>query len=131
MFLICYHAIGTLYCIFQTGRKKLAMKKKVREGSSYLYNVKACLNHRLESTRLAMATILLTFSDDGIFQRWANIYLHTLDSDLRFLPNRSPTSFTLFFQGRIEGQCLLPSIFCKVGVDGSMLFNHDSLKIDS
>jgi len=25
-----------------------------------------------------------------------------------------------FFQGKIEGQCLLPSIFCRVGVDGAM-----------
>ncbi len=32
-----------------------------------------------------------------------------------------------FFQGRIEGQRLLPSIFCKVGVDGSMFFNLDSV----
>ncbi len=64
-------------------------------------------------------------------QWWANIYLHTFDSDLRFLPNRSPTSFTLFFKGKIEGQSLLPSIFCKVGVDGSMFFNLDSVKVDS
>ena len=64
-------------------------------------------------------------------QWWANIYLHTFDSDLRFLPNRSPTSFTLFFKGRIEGQSLLPSIFCKVEVDASMFFNLDSVKVDS
>ena len=64
-------------------------------------------------------------------QWWANIYLHTFDSDLRFLLYRSPTLFTLFFKGRIEGQRLLPSIFCKVGVDGSMFFNLDSVKVDS
>ncbi len=63
--------------------------------------------------------------------KWANIYLHTLDSDLRFLPNRSPTSFTLFFQDRIEGQRLLLSIFCKVGVDGTMFFYIDSVKVNS
>ncbi len=64
-------------------------------------------------------------------QRWAKTRPHTFDSDLRFLPNRSPTSFTLFFRGKIEGQCLLPSNFCKVGVDGSMFFNIDSVKVDS
>jgi hypothetical protein len=67
----------------------------------------------------------------NIYQWWANIYLHTFDSDLRFLLYRSPTLFTLFFKGRIEGQRLLPSIFCKVGVDGSMFFNLDSVKVDS
>jgi hypothetical protein len=64
-------------------------------------------------------------------QRWAKIRPHTFDSDLRFLPNRSPTLFTLFFQGKIEGQRLLPSIFRKVGVDGTMFFNIDSVKVDS
>jgi hypothetical protein len=77
------------------------------------------------------ARIRLCMQMVPVEQRWANIYLHTFDSDLRFLPNRSPTSFTLFFQGRIEGQRLLPSIFCKVGVDGSMFFNLDSVKVDS
>jgi hypothetical protein len=68
---------------------------------------------------------------EGLEQRWANIYLHTLDSDLRFLPNRLPTPLKLFFQGRIEAQRLLPSIFCKIGVDGTMFFNIDSVKVDS
>ena len=36
-----------------------------------------------------------------------------------------------FFQGKIEGQCLLPSIFCKVGVDGAMFFYIDSVKVSS
>jgi hypothetical protein len=36
-----------------------------------------------------------------------------------------------FFKGKIEGQRLLPSIFCKVGVDGAMFFKIDSVKIDS
>ncbi len=36
-----------------------------------------------------------------------------------------------FFQDRIEGQRLLPSIFCKVGVDGAMFFYIDSVKVDS
>jgi hypothetical protein len=64
-------------------------------------------------------------------QRWAKTRPHTFDSDLRFLPNRSSTSFTLFFQGKIKGQHLLPSIFCKVGVDDAMFFNFDSVKVDS
>jgi hypothetical protein len=66
----------------------------------------------------------------GIRQRWAKTRPHTFDSDLRFLPSRSPTSLTLFFQGKIESQRLLPSIFCKVGVDGAMFFNTDSVKVD-
>jgi hypothetical protein len=31
----------------------------------------------------------------AVEQRWAKTRPHTFDSDVRFLPNRSPTSFTL------------------------------------
>jgi hypothetical protein len=93
------------------------------------------LKFLLDKTNKSCASLSGTLSEPVLVppyrQRWANIYLHTFDSDLRFLPNTSPTSFTLFFQGTVEGQRLLPSIFCKVGVDGAMFFYIDSVKVDS
>ncbi len=48
-----------------------------------------------------------------------------------FYPTGRLPHLHFFFQGKIESQRLLPSIFCKVGVDGAIFFNIDSIKVDS
>ncbi len=89
------------------------------------------LPHKTVWAQMALAS-LVPFNGPGVSSRGGQISTFIPSIQIfDFYPIGRLPHLYFFFQDRIEGQRLLPSIFCKVGVDGAMFFYTDSVKVDS